>query len=108
MNRWIFKKLDIILKTPEMMPLLKFDHVRKKKLLNNNLKKKLEGQIIKIKENLEKSENKYHKACANVELARQDWQLETYKVKPKLHIVSFRIFCFYFSFLKTIQFYLTG
>jgi hypothetical protein len=28
---------------------------------------------------LEKSETKYHKACANVELARQDWQIETYK-----------------------------
>ena len=40
----------------------------------------IESQIVKIKENLEKSETKYHKACANVELARQDWQIETYKV----------------------------
>ena len=39
----------------------------------------LEAQIVKSKEQLEKSEVKYHKACAAVELARQDWQTEILK-----------------------------
>lgn len=38
---------------------------------------RLEAQIIKTKEYLDKSELKYHKACASVEIARQDWQAET-------------------------------
>lgn len=37
---------------------------------------KIESQIVKSKELLEKSEQKYHKACSAVELARQDWQIE--------------------------------
>ncbi len=41
---------------------------------------KLESQIVKSKETLEKSEIKYHKACSAVELARQDWQIEMLKV----------------------------
>jgi nostrin len=40
---------------------------------------RLETQIVKTKEYLDKSESKYHKACAAVELARQDWQSETHK-----------------------------
>lgn len=40
---------------------------------------RLEAQIVKSKEQLEKSEVKYHKACAAVELARQDWQTEILK-----------------------------
>jgi hypothetical protein len=37
---------------------------------------KIEAQIIKSKQHLEKSEIKYHKACYSVELARQEWQCE--------------------------------
>jgi hypothetical protein len=37
---------------------------------------KIESTIVKSKELLEKSELKYRKACACVELARQDWQVE--------------------------------
>lgn len=44
---------------------------------NNKDIQKIETQIIKTKENLEKSEAKYHKACSAVEIARQDWQVET-------------------------------
>lgn len=41
---------------------------------------KIEAQITKSKEYLEKSELKYHKSCSAVELARQDWQIEMIKV----------------------------
>lgn len=44
---------------------------------NNKEIQKIESQILKTRENLEKSETKYHKACSSVELARQDWQIET-------------------------------
>lgn len=44
---------------------------------NNKEIQKIESQIFKTRENLEKSETKYHKACSSVELARQDWQVET-------------------------------
>jgi len=45
----------------------------------------LESQICKTKENLDKSEQKFHKSCAAVELARQDWQIEMVKVKQSLN-----------------------
>jgi hypothetical protein len=45
----------------------------------------LETQIAKSKENLDKSEQKYHKSCAAVELARQDWQIEMVKVNQTLN-----------------------
>lgn len=50
---------------------------------------KLEAQIVKSKESLEKSELKYHKACANVELARQDWQIEMIKGCDQLQTIEF-------------------
>ena len=37
---------------------------------------KIEATIVKSKDLLDKSEAKYRKACAGVELARQDWQVE--------------------------------
>lgn len=49
---------------------------------------KLQSQISKSREQLDKSEGKYHKACSSFELARQDWQLETMDACNQMQLIE--------------------